>query len=97
MSRRGTYHSSKNAQAEVIRQGDDYKGEFVVNTDPTAINGPAQMTSSGIVVGGNNRVMAAQRAYANNRAGNYRKYLEEHVEEFGLSQVSKWLRWRSLF
>ena len=29
----------------MIRQGDDYKGEFVVNTDPTAINGPAQMTS----------------------------------------------------
>ena len=81
-----TYHSSKNAQAEVIRQGDDYKGEFVVNTDPTAINGPAQMTPSGIVVGGNNRVMAAQRAYANNRAGNYRKYLEENIEEFGLKR-----------
>ena len=81
-----TYHSSKNAQAEVIRQGDDYKGEFVVNTDPTAINGPAQMTPSGIVVGGNNRVMAAQRAYANNRAGNYRKYLEENIEQFGFTK-----------
>ena len=80
------YHDNKNAQAEVINVSQNFKEELVINTDPTAINGPPQATSTGVVVGGNQRDMATQRMYLDGKGDNYRKYLEEHAEEYGLTK-----------
>ena len=80
-----TYHSSKDAQNKVIRDSQNYEPDFVVNTTPTAIDGPPQTTPAGIVMGGNGRMMALIRAYQQGGAEAYRKYLTEHAGDFGLS------------
>ena len=79
------YHSSPDAQAKVIKDSQDLKPDMVVNTTPTAIDGPPQVTPSGIVLGGNGRTMALQRAYQNGTAEGYRKYLLKHAANFGIS------------
>ena len=80
-----TYHSSPNAQKKVIDDSQDLKPDLVINSTPTGIDGPPQVTPSGIVLGGNGRSMALQRAYQNGDAEGYRQYLVEHAEEFGLT------------
>ena len=80
------YHSNKNAQAEIMKIGQNIKPEMVINSDPTAINGPPQITPEGLVMGGNARSMALQRAYQSGGAASYREYLENHAEEFGLTR-----------
>ena len=79
------YHTSKEAQAKVIKDSQDLKPDMVVNTTPTAIDGPPQVTPNGIVLGGNGRTMALQRAYQNGDAEGYRKYLLKHSSDFGIS------------
>ena len=81
-----TYHANKSAQAEVIENAQNLKPELVVNSDPTAINGPPQVTPTGVVLGGNGRSMSLQRAYQDGKAEKYREYLKEHAEEFGLTK-----------
>ena len=80
------YHSNKDAQAEVIKVSQDFKPARVINSDPTAINGPPQATSSGVVIGGNQRDMATQRMYLDGNGEKYRQYLLEHAEEFGFTK-----------
>ena len=80
------YHSNKNAQAEVINVSKNFKEELVINTDPTAINGPPQATPIGLVIGGNQRDMATQRMYLDGKGDNYRKYILEHSEEYGFTK-----------
>ena len=79
-----TYHSSKDAQEKVIHDSQNLKPDMVVNTTPTAIDGPPQVTSEGMVLGGNGRTMALQRAYRNGTAEGYKKYLKENASEFGI-------------
>jgi len=78
------YHSNRNAQAEVVRMGQEIKPELLVNSDPTAVNGPPQATPQGIVLGGNARSMAVKRAYQSGQGEKYRQYLTEHAAEFGI-------------
>ena len=80
------YHANKSAQAEVIENAQNLKPELVVNSDPTAINGPPQVTPTGVVLGGNGRSMSLQRAYQDGKAEKYREYLKEHAEDFGLTK-----------
>ena len=80
------YHSNKDAQAEVIKVSQDFKPARVINSDPTAINGPPQATPSGVVIGGNQRDMATQRMYLDGNGEKYRQYLLEHAEEFGFTK-----------
>ena len=80
------YHSNKDAQAEVIKTAQDFKPARVINSDPTAINGPPQATPSGVVIGGNQRDMATQRMYLDGNGEKYRQYLLEHAEEFGFTK-----------
>ena len=79
-----TYHSSKDAQEKVIHDSQNLKPDMVVNTTPTAIDGPPQVTLEGMVLGGNGRTMALQRAYRNGTAEGYKKYLKENASEFGI-------------
>ena len=79
------YHASKNAQKKVIQDSQDLKPDMVVNTTPTAIDGPPQVAPGGIVLGGNGRTMAIQRAYPQGTAEGYREYLLEHSKDFGIS------------
>ena len=80
------YHSNKNAQAKVIADSQNIKPEMVINTDPTGINGPPQVTPDGIVLGGNGRSMSLQRAYKIGKGEKYRKYLEENAAAYGLTK-----------
>ena len=80
------YHSNKDAQAAVIKNAQDFKPARVINSDPTAINGPPQATPSGVVMGGNQREMATQRMYLDGNGEKYRQYLLEHAEEFGFTK-----------
>ena len=79
------YHSSRAAQADVIAKSQKVKPWQLVNTDATAIGGPPQATPSGIVLGGNGRMMIMQRAYTQGTAEGYRQYLIEHAEQFGMT------------
>lgn len=60
--------------------------EFMVNTNPDALNGPPVVDTAGIVLGGNGRTMALTLAYADNRAGAYRALLVERAELFGFKR-----------
>ena len=81
-----TYHSNKNAQAEVINVSKNLKPELIINSDPTAINGPPQGTPTGVVLGGNQRDMATQRMYLDGKGAKYLQYLTEHAEEYGFTK-----------
>ena len=78
------YHTNKDAQNKVIKDSQNLKSDMVVNTTPTAIDGPPQTTPVGIVLGGNGRAMAIQRAYQQGSAEGYRKHLMDHAAEFGI-------------
>ena len=80
-----TYHTSKDAQNKVIQDSQKLAPDMVVNTTPTAIDGPPQVTPKGVVLGGNGRTMAIQRAYQDGEAEGYRKYLMKHARDFGIS------------
>ena len=80
-----SYHSSKDAQVSVIQNAQDLKPDLVINTDPTALTGPPQVTPSGIVLGGNSRTMSLQRAYQEGGADGYKQELAARASEFGLA------------
>ena len=80
-----SYHSSKDAQIAVIQNAQDLKPDLVINTDPTALTGPPQVTPSGIVIGGNSRTMSLQRAYQEGGADSYKQELSDRASEFGLA------------
>ena len=79
-----TYHSSKDAQADVIKKSNDVHPDQVVSTDATGLSGPPQVTQTGIVLGGNGRAMTLQRAYKQGTADGYRQYLSQNAATFGV-------------
>lgn len=78
------YHVSKEAQARVIEQAQNYDPRYTVNTNPDAVNGPPIVTPDGFVLGGNSRTMSTQRLYSRGQGENYRAYLRSNAEQFGL-------------
>jgi len=81
------YHRDKMEQAKVMRNAQRLSPEFVVNTNPDAVNGPPIMSADGVVLGGNSRTMSMQLAYAKHpeKADQLRAYLAEHAHETGFS------------
>jgi len=87
------YHSDKAEMMKVIRNAQSFDPVYLINTNPDATNGPPIITPDGIVLGGNSRVMSAQRVYANHpeSAAAYKEYLTKQADTFGFSaeEVSK--------
>jgi hypothetical protein len=79
------YHTSKEAQARVIRQAQNYDPSFTVNTNPDAVNGPPVVTPDGIVLGGNSRAMSTARLYREGRGDSYKARLMDDARTFGVS------------
>lgn len=81
------YHRDKAEQGKVIRNAMKLKPEFVVNTNPDALNGPPVMNADGIVLGGNSRTMSMQRVYkeGGEQAKALREYLKANAHQMGLS------------
>ena len=80
-----TYHTSKDAQAHVIQNSQKLHPDQVINTDPTALSGPPQITPDGIVLGGNGRTMMLQRVYQEGRGEAYKSELVSQAGTFGLA------------
>ena len=80
-----TYHTSKDAQAHVITESQKLHPDQVINTDPTALSGPPQITPDGIVLGGNGRTMMLQRVYQEGRGEAYKSELVSQAGTFGLA------------
>ena len=80
-----TYHTSKEAQARVIQQAQNYDPRFTINTNPDAVNGPPIVTPDGTVLGGNSRTMSTQRLYERGQGDTYREYLRKNASQFGIS------------
>lgn len=78
------YHSSKEAQARVMQQEQQYDPAFTLSDDPTGQNGPAIVTPDGTVLGGNSRVMTSQRLYEHGKGDVYKKALIDKAQQFGL-------------
>jgi hypothetical protein len=89
-----TYHTSKEAQARVIQQAQNYDPNYTINTNPDAVNGPPVVTKDGIVLGGNSRTMSTQRLYASGKGDAYKNELARQAQTFGLDpqQIAKMKR-----
>ncbi|MGH9538005.1 MAG: hypothetical protein ACRD3H_08775 [Terriglobales bacterium] len=79
-----TYDTSKEAQARVIQQTQNYDPNYTINTNPDAVNGPPIITPDGIVLGGNSRAMSTQRLYKSGKGNNYKSALLAQAQTFGL-------------
>jgi hypothetical protein len=79
------YDKSKEAQARVIDQAQNYEPAYTVNTNPDAVNGPPVITRDGTVLGGNSRTMSTIRLYRDGKGETYRSALKRQAEEFGIS------------
>lgn len=84
------YHSDAGEQEKVRGNALSYQPAFVVNTDPTAGNGPPIVTREGIVLGGNSRTMTLQLVYADrpDSAAAYRQTLTDQAAGFGLDPAA---------
>lgn len=82
------YHTSKEAQARVIQQAQNYDPRYTVNTNPDAVNGPPIITPDGVVLGGNSRTMSTQRLYSSGNGEGYKSFLRQNADQFGLSPES---------
>lgn len=82
------YQTNKNAQMDVINIAKKPNFAQLVNTDPTAIGGPPQVTPEGIVIGGNTRTMALQRIYRSSQGKDYKAFLEGNAEQFGIDPAA---------
>ncbi len=80
------YDRSKEAQARVIQQAQNFEPGYVLNTNPDAVNGPPVTTPDGLVIGGNSRAMTMQRLYNSGRGRQYRKALLDQAHQFGLDR-----------
>lgn len=79
------YDLNKAAQTETMRYVAEGKWDLFVNGDPTGQGGPPQITPDGVVLGGNGRTMALQRAYREGAPGEaYKRYLVEHAGQYGI-------------
>ena len=82
--------AGKPERQQVIERAKALNPGMIINTAPTAVDGPPVVTSDLRVLGGNSRTMILQRSYTD-KSGNvgkqgmaYKKYLIEHAAEFGL-------------
>lgn len=84
------YHSDAGEQEKVRGNALSYQPAFVVNSDPTAGNGPPIVTREGIVLGGNSRTMTLQLVYADrpDSAAAYRQTLTDQAAGFGLDPAA---------
>lgn len=84
------YHSDAGEQEKVRGNALSYQPAFVVNSDPTAGNGPPIITREGIVLGGNSRTMTLQLVYADrpDSAVAYRQALTDQAAGFGLDPAA---------
>jgi hypothetical protein len=81
-----TYDTSKEAQARVIQQTQNYDPSYTINTNPDAVNGPPVITPDGTVLGGNSRAMSTQRLYKSGKGKHYKSALVAQAPTFGLNQ-----------
>jgi len=83
------YHTDKHGQYKVIHQAQNFKPEYMINTNPDAVNGSPIIMEDGTVLGGNSRTMSLQRVYANHpdKAEAYKKTLAENAEAFGFTSA----------
>ena len=81
------YHSDESDRAKVIKQAQGLTPEFMVNTNPDAVNGPPMVLPNGVVLGGNSRAMSLHRAYENHPevAAAYRAHLSDTAAHFGFT------------
>ena len=82
------YDTDKVAQMETIKVAQNMIPEKVINNDPTGANGPPIATPDGLILGGNGRTMAIQRAYYENNGQTYKEYLKAHAAEYGLDPAT---------
>lgn len=82
------YHRDKSEQNKVIRNAQRMNPEFVINTNPDALNGPPIVTKDGIVLGGNSRTMSMQRIYTEGgaKAKELKDYLRGNAAQMGFTK-----------
>jgi probable phosphoglycerate mutase len=80
------YDISKEAQNRVIQQSQHFNPDYLINSNPDAVNGPPVITPDGTVLGGNSRTMTVQRVYANKNFVAYKHVLIREADKFGLDK-----------
>lgn len=60
------YTGTKEEQAKVIGNAENFKPQYIVTDDPSPVNGPPIVDGNGNVAGGNGRTMTIKRVYNNN-------------------------------
>lgn len=63
------YTGTKEEQAKVIGNAENFKPQYIVTDDPSPVNGPPMVDGSGNVAGGNGRTMSIKRVYNSNPEG----------------------------
>jgi len=81
------YHEIQAEQDKVDRIAKYLDPSLLVNSNPDAVNGAPIVTQDNVVLGGNGRTMAMQRAYAEypKEAEKLKKYLVANGRAFGFS------------
>jgi len=82
------YHSDQGEQDKVRRHAQNLEPDFLITDNPDATNGPPIITESGVVLGGNSRVMSLELAYGQNGGGFYREALLQKAAQFGLDPAA---------
>lgn len=80
------YDTSKEAQNRVIQQSQHFNPDYLINSNPDAVNGPPVITPDGTVLGGNSRTMTVQRVYQNKNFVAYKHVLIREAEKFRLDK-----------
>jgi hypothetical protein len=82
------YHTDKHGQYKVIHQAQTFKSEYMINTNPDAVNGAPIIMEDGTVLGGNSRTMSLQRVYAKHpeKAKEYKDTLKSNASAFGFNE-----------
>ncbi|WP_027179815.1 LPD38 domain-containing protein [Maridesulfovibrio bastinii] len=80
------YHSDPGEQQKVKGHASPLKPQHFVNDNPTAASGPPIVTSDGITLGGNSRIMSLALAYDqhSDQAQRYKNVLRRKAKQFGL-------------
>jgi hypothetical protein len=69
----------------VITQAQNFNPDYIINSNPDAVNGPPIVTPDGIVLGGNSRTMTVQRAYRDkDLAQEFKRRLKASASDFGV-------------
>jgi hypothetical protein len=79
------YHRDTAEQTKVTLNAQRLKPEFVINTNPDAVNGPPIISDDGVVLGGNSRTMSMQLAHSDfpDKSSEMKQYLADHAHEVG--------------